>query len=791
LQKTKEDLSLTGRIKMDMAAEGVRCDRCGEPFLSHKDHERLLAVSKRIGLSTQSARHVLCLKCRRLCFAEQLIGDCAGKGDRLRPISERRQEHLPAVRTDPRLGTTVYKTECFICNQGCDAAVHVRDGAVVRVEGDTGSEVTKGTLCAKGLASKDILYHPGRLLYPMRRAGARGEGKWERITWDRAFDTIVDNLQSIEEHYGGESILLATGTNRGWVRYFNRFANAYGKQWIGPGIAQCFYPRMTGQTLVLGTNAMENPNYRGTRCMIIWGCNPTNTWPVKGKGMMEAWRRGAKMIVIDPLFTEAASKADLWLQLRPGTDAALALGMLHVIQAEGLYDREFVDRWCSGFGRLTARLKEYPPERVEQITWVTSELIREAARLYATARPASITQCLSIDQNADTISSSRSIAMLAAVTGNIDVAGGNLITMLAKGAPVPDETGKGFLSEEHHRKRLGSAQYPFLAGESCILAPSAHNHAVWKAMLTGKPYPVKAVYCHGSNMLLSYPNTKRVTEALMNLDFLVVADLFLTETAALADVVLPAASWMERSSVTRNEQTSIDHLHLQQKVVQRGECRSDVAILNELARRLGFGDRMFSTEEAYFDFVLRSSGLTFQEFKDLGGATFPHVFKKYESGGFRTPSGKVHLYDERLLSLGYDPLPEYREPSEGPVSTPALAREYPLILTTGGRVPVFRHTELRNIRILREIVPQLEAALNPKTAKELAVDEGETVIVESPRGSMEVKVQVTEGIDPRVIQIPSHWPGINNVNLLTDHEKCAPMIGSAQLRCQVCRIRKK
>jgi anaerobic selenocysteine-containing dehydrogenase len=776
---------------MDVAKERVRCEICGDPFLSCKDHERILAIAESSGLSALRAVFSLCPKCRPRTFAERLIGDRLEEGERSRSLSKRRQEDLPAVRTDPRLGTTVYKTECFICNQGCDAAVHVRDGVVVRVEGDTTSEVTKGILCAKGLASKEILYHPERLLHPMRRTGARGEGKWERMTWDEAFDTIVDNLQSIEERYGGESILLATGTNRGWVRYFNRFANAYGKQWMGPGIAQCFYPRMAGQILVLGTNAMENPDYHGTRCMIIWGCNPTNTWPIKGSGMMEAWRRGARMIVVDPFFSEAASKADLWLQLRPGTDAALALGMLHVIQAEGLYDRMFVERWCFGFDELVTRLKEYPPERVEQITWVPAELIREAARLYATTRPGSITQCLSIDQNADTISTSRSIAMLAAVTGNIDVPGGNLITMLAKGAPVPDETGKGFLSETQHQRRLGRAQYPFLAGEACVLAPSAHNHAAWEAMLTGRPYPIKAVYCHGSNMLLSYANTKSVTEALMNLDFLVVADLFLTETAAVADVVLPAASWMERSSVTRNEQTSIDHLHLQQKVVQRGECRSDVAILNELARRLGFGDRMFPTEEAYFDFVLQSSGLTFNEFKHRGVVTFPHVFKKYESKGFRTPSGRVHLYDERLASLGYDPLPEYREPSEGPVSTPALAVEYPLILTTGGRVPVFRHTELRNIPVLREIVPELEAGINPKTAKEFGVHDGDTVIVESPRGIMEAKVRVTEGIHPRVIQIPSHWPGINNVNLIMDHEKCAPMIGSAQLRCQLCRIRKK
>ena len=720
-----------------------------------------------------------------------MIGNNLERVEQVRHVAKRRQEELHPIKIDPRLGTTVYKTECFICNQGCDALVHVKDGVVVRIEGDTSSEVTKGTLCAKGLASKEILYHRERLLYPMKRLGARGEGKWQRITWDEAFGTIVDHLRSIEERYGNESILLATGTNRGWVRYFTRFANAYGKQWIGPGIAQCFYPRISGQMLVLGTNAMENPDYHTTRSMIIWGCNPTNTWPVKGLGMMEAWRQGARMIVIDPFFSEAVSKAHLWLQLRPGTDAALALGMLHVTINEGLYDKEFVEQWCFGFKELKERVQQFTPEKVEEVTWVPKNKIREAARIYATTKPASITQCLSIDQNADTISTSRSIAMLAAITGNIDVPGGNLITMLTKMSPISDETGRQWLSKEHHEKRLGRAQYPLLAGEASMIGPSAHNYTVWKTILTGQPYPVKAVYCHGSNMLRTYANTKMVTDALMKLDFFVVADLFPTETTAIADIVLPAASWMERSAVTRSEQTSINHLHLQQKVIQLGECKSDLSILNELAQRLGFADRMFPSEEAYFDFLLQPSGLTFEELKQRGVVSFPHVFRKYEAEGFHTPSRKVQLYDERLTSLGYDPLPTYREPDESPVSGTELAKEYPLIITTGGRVPVFRHTELRNIPILREIVPELEAIINPKTARALGIDDGDTVIVESPRGSMEARARITEGIDPRVIQVPSHWPGINNVNLLMDNEKCAPMIGSAQLRCQLCRVRKK
>jgi anaerobic selenocysteine-containing dehydrogenase len=200
---------------------------------------------------------------------------------------------------------------------------------------------------------------------------------------------------------------------------------------------------------------------------------------------------------------------------------------------------------------------------------------------------------------------------------------------------------------------------------------------------------------------------------------------------------------------------------------------------------------MFPTEEAYFNFILKSSGLTFDEFEKMGGVAFPQVFRKYESDGFRTPSGKVQLYDEKLASLGFDPLPDYREASESPVSTPEKATDFPLILTTGGRTAVFRHSELLNIGILREITPELYISIHPDTASRLGIIDGDVVIVESPRGIMEAKAGLTDGIDPRVVQVPSHWPGKNNVNLIMDNENCAPMIGSAQLRCQLCRVRRK
>lgn len=774
-----------------MAAKYTPCKRCGKPLI-------LTGTRKKISRSARDERQniprdhfSLCPLCKAQVFAEQLIGSSLEKVERVKRVAKRRQDKLQPIYTDTNLGTTVYKSECFMCNQGCDALVHVKDGEVLRAEGDPSSLVTKGVLCCKGLAAREVLYHPDRLLYPMRRLGERGEGRWRRISWDEALAIIANRLKGIEQKYGKDSILLATGTSRGWIRYFLRFANAYGKQRIGPGIAQCFYPRMTGQMLVLGSNAIENPHYEETNCMLIWGVNPTNTWSVKGRGMMEARSRGAKMIVVDPVFTEAASKADMWLQLRPGTDAALSLSMLNVIINEKLYNQEFVNRWCFGFDELRDRVHHYGPEKVEKLTWVPTDKIQEAARMYATTKPASITQCLAIDQNADTISTSRSIAMLAAITGNIDVPGGNLISMSMKARDRSAETLSKSLTKRQHGRRLGGEQYPLLAGENCLLEPSAHNYTAWQAILTNKPYPVRAIYCQGNNMLASYANTKMVKDALMSLDFFVVADLFMTDTARIADIVLPVASWMERSAVTRNDQASINNFHLQQKVVQRGECWSDFKILNELAKLLGFSEMMFPTDEAYFDFLLEPSGLTFEQFKRKGVISVPYSFKKYEAQGFKTPSKKAQLYDQRLKELGFDPLPGYREPTESPESSPELTKEYPLIITTGGRVAVFRHSELRNIPILCEVVPELLVTINLQTAKELDIHDGDPVIVESPRGNMEGTANLTVGIDPRVVQVPSHWSGKNNVNRIMDNQSCAPMIGSSQLRCQLCRVGNK
>lgn len=769
--------------------EKIACSKCGELFISKWAFDRVLRKGKEKNLTALEDSLILCPRCRREVYVQSLIGDRLRRVDVPLNVSERRLEG-GRTHMDERTKSMVYKSSCCICNSGCGVNVYVKDGRVTKVEGDPSSPVTKGTLCPKGLASKQLQNHPDRLKYPMRRAGKRGEGKWERISWDEALDTIVNRFREIEERYGKDSIVLAHGTQRGWAGYFIRFANAIGKQWIAPGVAQCAWPRFSAGMLVTGGLALECPDYGHTKCMMIWGANPPATWPAKALGMMEARARGAKMIVVDPVFSESASKADLWLQLRPGTDAALALSMLHVIINEELYDKEFVNRWCVGFKELRERVQQYPPENVEAITWVPKQQIVEAVRMYSTIKPASITQCVAIDQNADTISTARAIATLVAITGNLDLPGGNVFPMSRRTPEDPEA--RYLLSDKSHERRLGSKEYPLLAGKAALLTPTAHPPSVWKAILTGKPYPVRALYAHGTNIILSYANSEQVREALMSLDFFVLADLFMTETAALADIVLPAATWMERSSVISSLQTSYRHVHLQQKVVEpEGECWSDYDILNELARRLGFGEHMFKSEGDFGDYMLMGWGITFEEFRRLGILSVSSTYKKYEKGGFKTPSKKVELYSQRLKDLGYDLLPSYREPNLSPVSTPELAKEYPLIITTGGRVPVLRHTEMRNIPRLLEIEPELRAFINPKTARELGIEDGHPILVESPLGGIEAKAYLTEGIHPRVVQVPSQWGGKNNVNRIMNNEYCAPMIGGTQLRCQLCRIRRK
>ena len=775
-----------------MSEETILCKKCETPIVLPKKLKDLLSKTEINPILKLDELLHLCPRCKAQTFAEQTIGEALQRVPRDWPLPKRRSEERKSVRFDKRTGATVYKSQCYICNSGCDALVYEKEGKVIKVEGDPSSPITKGTLCCKGLASKEQLYHRDRLLYPMKRIGKRGEGHWQRISWDEALDTAVERFKEIEKKYGPDSIVLATGTKRGtWCDYFMRFANAWGKQFTSTGWAQCAIPRQLAGLMVLGGYAAECPDFSKANCILIWGTNPANNWPHHALSMMEAWSRGAPLIVVDPELRETSSKADIWLQLRPGTDAALGLGFLNVIINENLYDKKFVNEWCVGFDELKARVQEYDLDKVERITWVPKERIREAARLYATIKPACMMHSVGIEQNADTISSCLATVMLPAITGNLDIPGGNIFPMFKdiRGRGDLEYTLKHLITEEREKNIRGSAEYPLLSSHACMLYPSAHNATLWKTILTGEPYPIKGMYIHACNLIVNVANSKQVEEALRSLDFILAVDIMMNPTIELADMVLPATTWIERDELTSHHQASYNAIQIGQTVVRSGECRTNYAIINELAKRLDV-KHMFPPEsdEPFFNFLLEKTGLTWKELKERGGHSFLDVYKKYEKNGFNTPSKKVELANRKMRNLGMDPLPKYREPDESPISTPELAKEYPLIITTGGRVSMFRHSEGRNISILRDLMPHPLMSINPVTAKELGIQEGDDVIIETPRAGMEAKAYLTEGIHPEVVQLPSHWAGNYNVNLVMDNEHCAPFVGSTQLRCQLCRV---
>lgn len=697
--------------------------------------------------------------------------------------------------------TTVLKSVCRSCHGGCGVLMHVQDGRLVKVEGDRDAPLNHGRLCPIGTITVDLVYHPDRLKYPLRREGPRGSGQWRRISWDEAFDEIVDRLDRIRTEFGPEAIALGTGTGRHHIRWVSRFGHALGTpNWCEPGFAQCFHPRVNTCILTFGDFPVSDFT-GGTppACMLFWGHNPLNSGP-DGEtrfNVREALDHNPEIIVVDPRETELARRAAVWLQLRPGTDDALALALLNVIIDEKLYDAPFVTRWTYGFDALAEHVRAYTPEWAEPITWVPADKIRAAARLFARAKPAMMEWGCAIEHTPNCIQTVRAISLLPAITGNIDVPGGWVFGMHGIGRfPSLIEN----LTPEANAKRLGADRFKLLAGEGADL-PAAHIPTLLQAMREGKPYPVKAFLVFGNNTLTTYANSKLVYDSLMKLDFMVCADLFMTPTAELADIVLPAALWPELDQVAGLPTVAANVVLANQRAVRTFECKSDEEIFVELARRLKLP---CGTEpvEAVLDAQLKAGGLdmTFAELKQRGSVVVPFKYRKYEDGGFKTPTGKLELYSTRLKDMGYAPLPTYEEPPESPVSRPDVAADFPLVLTTGARISNFFNSEHRQVEKLRKAHRDPIAEIHPDTAQRYGIKNRDWMWIETRRGRIKQRARVTTGIDPRVIAAqhgwwfpeepaPDHGVWRANANMLTDNQPpYDPAMGTYQLRALLCRV---
>ncbi len=753
--------------------------------------------------------------------------------------------------------TKVYKTTTWSagpgCHGGCGVLAYIKDGKLVKIEGDPDHPMNRGRLCSRCLAMTQYAYNPKRLRRPLKRVGERGENKWQEISWDEAFGLIEQKFGDIRDKYSAESVVFAMGTGRDIGAWICMLAYAFGSpnvSFIMSGNG-CYTPRIVASEIVTGEYCMfdggqwlpqghNDPKYQTPECIVIWGYNIAASCPdnIFGHWVIDLMKKGTKVITIDPRLTWFASRSSKWLQLRPGTDGALAMAFLNIIIKENLYDKAFVEQWTNAphlirkdnftllresdlnakgspdnfviwdtntatpavwdpkeaafktqgvkpaldgefrvhladgreitaatvWGQFCRNAAEYPVDKVAKITWLKEEDIIEAAHLYAKSKPATIQWGLAIDSTPAITPTATAIIDLMALTGNLDTPGGNVIARYAFNAVAYALPGaKGVIklaSKEIDDKRIGAQEYgPF-------------NQFVWRsqtdrtleAINTGKPYPVKGMWFQCCNLIggIGY-DTKKWIDALSKLDFIVTVDLFMTPTAQLSDVVLPAATFLEKESL-RSWWVPLQSIN---KIMTVDECKSDIEINFELSRRFDKNFR-WQTIHELFDDILKPSGLTYAQLQEKGWVIPPDgdpsaPYHRFARGllrpdkkpGFTTNSGKVELYSTLREKWQLEAFPHYEEPPFTPVSRPDLAKEYPLILSTGRRSPVYFLSEHRNIPWLRDADPDPVVEIHPDTASSLGIGHGEWVWVENWQGKCKLKAKVTP-IVPRWMVMAAH-----------------------------------
>jgi anaerobic selenocysteine-containing dehydrogenase len=616
------------------------------------------------------------------------------------------------------------------------------------------------------------------LISPLKKTS----GGFEEISWDEAFDLIAAKLTDIKQKYGPQAVVVHIGEPfvfSDTERMLRRFSELYGTPNYTTGSSFCAFATIMGQSITCGAGIF--PHYSSdTRCVIIWGKNPKESFPLEADEIYAVRGRGAKLIVIDPRRTPLAKMADIHAQVRPGTDCALALGMLNVIIAEELYDKAFVDQWTVGFDKLVEHVKEYSPERVEEITWVPAETIRSIARMYASSKPAVIASGVALDHSTNGVQAVRALTTMIAITGNLDVAGGNIYntsrlrrTSFRLEDKIVDKVSIGI-------------DYPIFSRytNEVTAVPTLD------AILNDRPYLVKGLLVVGCNPVLTWPNANKIVQAFKQLDLLLVVDIFMTETAKLADIVLPGSTFLERQDL-RGHVTHM--MALANRVIEPvGNSKEDWEIWAELGRRMGYGDYFpWRNSDELLAYWLEPSGVSLDQLRqNPGGVHYAQrEFQKYLASGFNTRSKKVEIYSELLEKFGYDPLPTFRESFESPVSRPELVGKYPLILTTGPRTVAYLHSEFRNLPTLRRLVPEPLIEINRQTAGSLGITDGDRVKVESPRGSIELKARVTEDIHPKVVCMQHGWDGAN-ANFLTDDGIRDPISGFISFKSLMCRVAK-
>jgi anaerobic selenocysteine-containing dehydrogenase len=682
-----------------------------------------------------------------------------------------------------------FRSICQFCHTNCGIVVDRHADGTLSAEGDPEHPVNRGRCCSKVAAIPEVIQSKDRLTVPLRKT-SKG---FERISWDKALDFAAERLDDIREQFGPLSLARCGGAP---VSYqcrdgFMQFMGAFGSPNMTGAANLCMVPRMTAFNAVAGGIRAE-PDYDNTRLVLFWGSDPLTSERFGSyaayNGMRQIIprlkRNGTRIVSIDPFRTNTVRLSDDWVRINPGADVALGLAMIHVIVREALYDKAFVESYTVGFTELEEHVRTYGPKWAEPLTGVPEKTIEDLARTYATTKPATIYEGNGLDMYTTGVDAVRTIVILIALTGNLDVPGGNVFMPFAQQArlptkPVPTEN------------RIWYDRFP-LFGE--VPFP-----AVKESLLAEEDDRPRAMIVHHSNPLLVQAYEKRTRQALEKLDFLMVNDIFPTATTEMADLVLPITSDFESYGYRAYSSIEGGFLALARPVATpAGESRPVFEVEYELAERMGLHqDYPFHDTLGWLKYVIRPSEVSFERLdqEQIVYASPAIKYRKYDETGFNTPSGKVEFYSGIFKDKGYSPLPDYSEPAGEPLSRGGRSSKAFPLLGASKRPARFVHTKFRNIEALSRVYPEPCLWLHPRDATMRSIEDGDRVEVTSPRGKIALKASLTEDTQPGLVWVDFGWgnptDGKASINVLVNDAYFDPVSGGTPNRLFECEITKK